>query len=97
MASVEVTAEWTDPTGALVDAQTYVVQNKSSGVVQFFEGASFNAVANDGDGVLLLPLYHAGSGRSDLVWTYSAANEIRMRVSGAIPNTPNLVEFFPTA
>ena len=61
MASVLVTTAWSDPTGSLTDGSSYIVQNKSSGVVQFFEGATFDASTNDGDGVLLVPIHDNGS------------------------------------
>ena len=66
MASVTITESWTDPTGALTDGSSYVVQNKATGVIQFFEGAAFDATMNDGDGVLLVPLHDGGSGNSDM-------------------------------
>ena len=61
MASVVVTTAWSDPTGSLTDGESYIVQNKSSGVVQFFEGATFDASTNDADGVLLVPLHNSES------------------------------------
>ena len=97
MASIVVTAAWTDPSGSLTNGSSYIVQNKSSGVLQFFEGATFDASTNDGDGVLLVPLHDGGSGNSDMRWTYDSGNQVRMRVSGAIPDTPNAVEFAPAA
>ena len=97
MASIAVTTAWTDPTGSLADGSAYIVQNKSSGVVQFFEGATFDASTNDGDGILLVPLHNGGSGNSDMRWTYTASNAVRFRVSGAIAGAPNAVEFAPAA
>ena len=97
MASVTVTAAWSDPTSGLTTGNSYVVQNKSSGVLQFFEGATFDAAANDGDGVLLVPLHDGGSGNSDLRWTYDSGNQVRIRVSGAISGAAGSVEFAPAA
>ena len=93
MASLAVTTAWSDPSASLTADQVYIVQNKSSGVLQFFEGATFDAATNDGDGVLLVPLHDGGSGNSDMRWSYSSSNQVRMRVSGAIPGTVNAVEF----
>ena len=97
MASVAVTTAWSDPTANLTADQAYIVQNKSSGVVQFFEGAAFDASTNDGDGVILVPLHDGGSGNSDMRWSYSSANQVRMRMSGGIPGATNAVEFAPAA
>ena len=97
MASVSVTAAWSDPTGSLTTGSSYIVQNKSSGVVQFFEGATFDASTNDGDGVLLTPIHDGGSGNSDMRWTYDSGNQVRMRVSAAIPGATGSVEFAPAA
>ena len=97
MASVAVTSAWSDPSASLTDGSSYIVQNKSSGVIQFFEGATFDASTNDGDGVLLVPLHDGGSGNSDMRWTYSSSNQVRVRVQAAIPDTPNTVEFAPAA
>ena len=95
MASIAVTSAWSDPSGSLTDGSSYIVQNKSSGVVQFFEGATFDAAANDGDGIILVPLHDGGSGNSDMRWTYSSSNQVRMRVLAAIPGATNAVEFAP--
>ena len=95
MASIAVTTAWSDPSAGLTDGSSYIVQNKSSGVVQFFEGATFDASTNDGDGILLVSLHDGGSGNSDMRWTYSSANQVRLRMSGGIPDTPNTVEFAP--
>ena len=97
MASVAVTTAWSDPTGSLTDGDSYIIQNKSSGVVTFFEGATFDAVTNDGDGVILVPLHDGGSGNSDMRWTYTASNEVRIRLSGGIDSVTNAVEFAPAA
>ena len=97
MASIAVTDAWSDPTSSLTDGSSYIVQNKSSGVLQFYEGSTFNATVNNGDGVLLVPMFNGGSGNSDMRWTYTASNAVRMRVSGAIPGTPNTIEFAPAA
>ena len=93
MASVVVTTAWSDPTGSLTDGSSYIVQNKSSGVVQFFEGATFDASTNDGDGVLLVPIHDNGSGNSDMRWAYTSSNEVRIRLAGGIDSVTNTVEF----
>ena len=97
MASVTVTTAWSDPTGSLTADQAYIVQNKGSGVLQFFEGSSFDAAANDLDGVLLVPLHDGGSGSSDFRWSYDSSNQVRLRMTGGIPGTTDLVEFAPAA
>ena len=97
MASILVTSAWSDPSASLTADQSYIVQNKSSGTLQFFEGATFDASTNDGDGVILVPLHDGGSGNSDMRWTYSSSNQVRLRVSGAIPGAINAVEFAPAA
>ena len=97
MASVTITESWTDPTASLTDGSTYVVQNKTSGVVQFYEGGGFDPTTNDGDGILLVSLHDGGSGNSDMLWKFDASNAVRMRVLAAIPNTTNAVEFAEAA
>lgn len=81
------------PTSSLTTGTTYVVQNKSSGIVQFYEGATFNAATNDRDGVVLVPLHHGGAGSSSMRWQFDSARQVRMRVSGAIGGDTDLVEF----
>ena len=95
MASIAVTTAWSDPTGSLTDGSSYVVQNKTSGTVQFFEGSSFDPTTNDGDGILLVALHDGGSGASDMRWEYSSANMVRVRMSGGIPGATNAIEFAP--
>lgn len=97
MASVEVTAAWTDPSATLATGTTCVVQNKSSGVLQFFEGATFSETANDRDGVMLVTLHDGGAGPNSMRWQFDSTREVRMRVSGAIGGPGDLVEFFPAA
>ena len=93
MASVAVTAAWSDPTSGLTADQVYIVQNKSTGVVQFFEGTTFDAATNDGDGVLLAPMHDGGSGANAMRWSYSSANMVRLRMTAAPFGGTNLVEF----
>ena len=95
MASVPVSTAWSDPSGSLTDGNSYVVQNKSSGILQFFEGSSFDASMNDGDGILLVALHDGGSGASDMRWTYTASNAVRVRISGGFPGATNTIEFAP--
>ena len=97
MASISITTAWSDPTGSLTAGQAYIVQNKSTGVVQFFEGAAFNAATNDGDGILLMPLHNGGSGASDMRWQYDSTRQVRVRLSGGIDSVTNAVEFAPAA
>ena len=97
MASVSITTAWSDPTGALTNGSSYVVQNKSSGVVQFYEGATFNETTNDADGILIVPLHNGGSGSSHMRWSYDSGNAIRVRLSGGIPGVTNTIEFSPAA
>ena len=84
MASIAVTTAWSDPTSSLTADQAYIVQNKSSGVIQFFEGATFDAATNDGDGILIVPLHDGGSGSSHMRWSYDSSNAVRVRLSGGI-------------
>ena len=93
MASVTVSAAWSDPSASLTADQTYIVQNKSTQVVQFFEGATFNAGTNDGDGVLLVPMYNGGAGANAMRWTYTSANQVRLRLTAAGFGGGDAVEF----
>lgn len=93
MASIQVTKAWSDPSSSLTTGTTYVVQNKTSGVVQFYEGAAFNAATNDRDGVVLVPLHDGGSGANSMRWEYDATRQVRMRLSGGIDSVTNFVEF----
>ena len=96
MASVAVTESWTDPTASLTDGSSYIVQNKSSGILQFYEGSTFSAAANGGDGVLLVPMFHGGAGANNMRWTFDSANAVRMRLQGgSIEGASNVIEFFP--
>ena len=93
MASIQVTAAWSDPSSSLTTGTTYVVQNKASGPVQFYEGVTFSAAANDRDGVILVALSDGGAGSSSMRWQFDSARQVRMRVSGAIGGDGDLVEF----
>ena len=93
MASIAVTNAWSDPTGALTDGQVYSVQNRATGPVYFFEGPTFDATTNANDGLLLTPLHDGGSGPNHMRWTYSSANQVRLRMDGGIAGTTNVVEF----
>ena len=97
MASLEVTEAWSDPSASLTDGSSYVVQNKGSGILQFFEGSTFTASTNDTDGILLVPMHDGGSGNSDMRWTYDSSNEVRIRMVAGMPKTTNLIEFAPAA
>ena len=97
MASVAVTTAWSDPTGSLTDGSNYVVQNKGSGTLQFFEGSSFDATTNDGDGILLVALHAGGSGSSHMRWSYDSSNAVRVRLAGGIPGVVDTIEFSPAA
>ena len=94
MASLPVTSAWSDQSASLITGTTYVVQNKSSGVLQFYDGATFDAATNDRDGVLLVPTHDGGAGPNSMRWTFDSTRQVRMRVSGAIGGgTADLVEF----
>ena len=95
MASVAITDAWSDPTAGLTADQTYIVQNKSTGVVQFFEGATFDASTNANDGVLLAPMYDGGSAANSMRWSYNSSNQVRMKMTASAFGGPsvNLVEF----
>ena len=97
MASIAVTTEWSDPTGSLTADQAYIVQNKATGVVQFFEGATFDATTNAADGILIVPLHDGGSGSSHMRWSYDSSNMVRVRLAGGIPGVVNTIEFSPAA
>ena len=94
MASLAVTTEWSDPSASLTADQAYIVQNKSTGVVQFFEGATFDATTNADDGILLVPMNDGGSGPNHMRWSYDSGNMVRMRLQGGgIAAVTNAVEF----
>ena len=94
MASLAVTTEWSDPSGSLTADQVYLVQNKSSGVVQFYEGPAFDASTNENDGVLLSAAYDGGAGPNAMRWSYDSTREVRIRMQGGgIADASNLIEF----
>ena len=95
MASLPVTAAWSDPSSSLTTGKTYVVQNKSGASVQFYEGSTFNATTNDADGVMLVPLHSMASGPNHMRWTFDSANAVRMRMLVEPFGGGNVVEFFP--
>ena len=94
MASIVVTTAWSDPSASLTADQAYVIQNKATGVVQFFEGATFDAATNANDGVLLVSMNDGGSGPNHMRWSYDSGNQVRIRLQGGgIATVSNLVEF----
>ena len=95
MASITVSESWMDPTSTLTTGTVYVVQNKASGPVQFFEGPSFDATTNANDGITIVPLSDGGSGASSIRWTYDSSNQVRMRMVAAPfgGSSANLIEF----
>ena len=93
MASIAVTDAWSDPSASLTADQTYIVQNKSTQALQFFEGATFDAAANDGDGLILTTLYDGGAGTSQMRWTYASGNQVRLRMTAAGFGGNDAVEF----
>lgn len=97
MASIAVSQAWLDPSASLTADQVYIVQNKSTGILQFYEGVTFDATTNENDGILLVPMHDGGSGASDMRWSYDSGNQVRMRMSGGIAGTTNSVEFAPAA
>ena len=97
MASVAVTEAWSDPSSSLTTGKTYIVQNKTTGPIQFYEGNAFNATTNDGDGVTLVPLHDGGAGPNHMRWTFDSANSVRLRMTAAPFGGVNAVEFFPAA
>ena len=80
MAAVVVTSSWSDPTAGLTADQTYIIQNRATAAIQFFEGASFNAAANEHDGVMLATLFDGGAGTAQMRWKYDSANQVRIRL-----------------
>ena len=93
MTSVPVTDAWSDPTASLTTGTTYVVQNKATGPVQLYEGASFDAGTNDGDGVILVPLYDGGAGPNSMRWSYDSTRQVRMRLTAPGFGGGDVVEF----
>ena len=97
MASVEISNVWSDPTSGLTTGNTYVVQNKSTQAVQFYEGAAFSAATNDGDGVILVPTNSTGSGPNHMRWSYDSARQVRVRMLAAPFGDGNTLEFAPAS
>lgn len=95
MAAISVTSAWLNPAASLMDGQAYVVQNRTTGPVQFYEGGSFDATVNENDGIILVSLHDGGSGPNHMLWTFNASNEVRVRmIGGGFGGTNNnLVEF----
>ena len=95
MASLPVTTAWSDPSGSLTADQVYIVQNKSTQPVQFFEGAAFDATTNANDGVVLVALSDGGAGANSMRWTYDSSREVRVKMQ-SLPyggSAANLIEF----
>ena len=97
MASVAVTSAWSDPSSGLTTGKTYVVQNRATAPIQFFEGATFTEAANDADGVILMPLHSQTAGPNSMRWTFDSATSVRMRLTGAGFGGGDRIEFFPAA
>ena len=97
MASITITDAWTDPTSGLTADQVYIVQNRSTQPIQFYEGATFAAAANDTDGVILVPLHDGGAGPNSMRWEYDSATAVRVRLTAKGFGGGDLVEFFPAA
>ena len=93
MASIAITDAWSDPSASLTADQVYIVQNKSTQAVQFFEGAAFDAGTNANDGIIIVPLSDGGSGASSLRWTYDSTNEVRMKLMSKGFGGQDRVEF----
>ena len=95
MASIAVTDQWSDPSGGLTADQTYIVQNRTTQAMVFFEGPTFSATTNANDGVVLVALNDGGAGANSMRWSYTSTNEVRVKMLG-IPfggSAANLVEF----
>ena len=97
MASIAVTAAWSDPTGNLTDGASYIIQNRSTGPIQIYEGSTFDANTNANDGVILTAMHDGGAGPNHMLWTYTASNAVRVRMTGGGFGgvNGNLLEFFP--
>ena len=93
MTSLSVTNTWSDPSASLTADQIYIVQNRSSGWLRFFEGATFDASANDNDGIMLAPMQHRGSAPNHMRWTYNSTNSVRLRLDTAVGDETARVEF----
>ena len=95
MASVTVTTAWLDPTAGLTADQVYIIQNRTTQAVLFFEGSAFDPSTNANDGVVLVALNDGGAGANSMRWSYTSTNEVRVKMLG-IPfggSAANLVEF----
>ena len=95
MAAIAITNQWSDPSASLTADQVYIVQNRTTQPMVFFEGPSFDASANANDGVVLVALNDGGAGANSMRWSYTSTNEVRVKMLG-IPfggSAANLVEF----
>lgn len=97
MATIAVTDAWLDPSSSLTTGTTYVVQNRSTSFVQFFEGPSFSDAANGNDGVMLSPLHDPAAAPNFMRWVYDATNQVRLRMTNAPfgEAEQNIVVFVP--
>ena len=93
MASIAVTSAWSDPSVGLTADQVYIVQNKATQAVQFFEGATFDATTNANDGIVIVPLSDGGSGSSSIRWSYDSGNQVRMKLLSSGFGGQDRVEF----
>ena len=95
MASLAITDQWSDPSASLTADATYIIQNKATTPMVFFEGSTFDATTNANDGIIITPLSDGGSGASSVRWTYDSSNMVRMKLVAAPfgGSSANLVEF----
>ena len=61
--------------------------------MRFFDEATFDPDANAHDGVALAPLNHKGSAPNHLRWTYTATNQVRLKLDSEMPGETARVEF----
>ena len=93
MSSLPITTAWSDPSASLTADQVYIVQNKSTQALQFFEGTAFDATTNANDGITIVPLSDGGSGVSSIRWTYDSARQVRMKLLAPGFGGQDFVEF----
>ena len=93
MASLVITNAWLDPSASLTADQIYIIQNKTTSPIQFFEGTAFDAATNANDGVIIVPLSDGGSGPNSIRWEFDSAHQIRVRMVNAGYGGANYIEF----
>ena len=96
MAVLTITSAWMDPSTSLTTGQAYIVQNRSSNWVRFFEADTFNPTTNADDGLVLSPLGHVGQAPNHMKWTFDSGKAVRLKLDSNI-GPASLVEFTEAA